>query len=233
MHWSDAFTSAGPIGRLVTAASDPLSGQPELKLTPVRVSPIAPLWRGLLMRHRGHLPAGPYYWARVPLRQGHLFDLAGWEPLPSGPDTERWILGLLGAPAGPELVIYADPRRGVFRYASLVDGRLDACLFLARDGAALPSRDTIEGLLGAEVAPDMRLSLLSGQHAEPEEVQGRTICACFGVGLRVLQQVIVSHSLATVGEIGAALRAGTNCGSCIPELKAILRDAAAGVTLSA
>ncbi|MGB6509151.1 MAG: (2Fe-2S)-binding protein [Xanthobacteraceae bacterium] len=27
-----------------------------------------------------------------------------------------------------------------------------------------------------------------------------------------------------MAEIGAALRAGTNCGSCIPELKAILNS---------
>ncbi len=47
MHWTDAFSSAGPIGRLVQAATDPVSGQPELKLTAVRVTPIAPLWRGL------------------------------------------------------------------------------------------------------------------------------------------------------------------------------------------
>ena len=33
MHWTDAFSSAGPIGRLVQAATDPVSGQPELKLT--------------------------------------------------------------------------------------------------------------------------------------------------------------------------------------------------------
>jgi assimilatory nitrate reductase catalytic subunit len=40
--------------------------------------------------------------------------------------------------------------------------------------------------------------------------------------------MIASRRLTTIAEIGAALRAGTNCGSCIPELQAILRDAQAG-----
>jgi assimilatory nitrate reductase catalytic subunit len=30
--------------------------------------------------------------------------------------------------------------------------------------------------------------------------------------------------LRSVSEIGVALRAGTNCGSCIPEIEEILRD---------
>jgi assimilatory nitrate reductase catalytic subunit len=34
MHWTDAFSSAGPIDRIVGAATDPVSGQPELKATP-------------------------------------------------------------------------------------------------------------------------------------------------------------------------------------------------------
>ena len=48
-----------------------------------------------------------------------------------------------------------------------------------------------------------------------------------------LHGAIASGRLTSVAEIGAALRAGTNCGSCIPELKAILnatRDAAVAPT---
>ena len=50
------------------------------------------------------------------------------------------------------------------------------------------------------------------------------VCACFAVGLRTLQEAIRDRRLASVAEIGAVLRAGTNCGSCVPELKEILRD---------
>ena len=40
-----------------------------------------------------------------------------------------------------------------------------------------------------------------------------------------LHETITSKRLTSVAEIGVALRAGTNCGSCIPELKAILASA--------
>ncbi len=235
MHWTDRFTSAGPINRLVEAATDPISGQPELKATPVRVIPVAPLWRGLVLRHSERVPDGPYYWARVPLEEGHAFDLAGWVPLPSGHGTEAWVAGLLDAPTAPELVIYADPRRGTFRYASLVAGRLDACLFLARNAAALPSRDAVAALLGTPIEPEMRSSLLAGNPAGIAAANdaGRTICACFGVGLRTLHQTIADRRLTSLAEIGAALRAGTNCGSCIPELKALLNDASTASSTAA
>jgi assimilatory nitrate reductase catalytic subunit len=227
MHWTDRFTSAGPIDRLVGAETDPISGQPELKATPVRVIPVAPLWRGLVLRHSERLPDGPYYWARVPLDEAHAFDLAGWVPLPSGRGSETWVTKLLEPPAAPELIIYADPGRGAFRYASLVEGRLDACLFIARNAASLPPRNAVVALLGTPIEPEMCTSLLAGNHAGIAAANdaGRTICACFGVGLRTLHQTIASRRLTSLAEIGAVLRAGTNCGSCIPELTALLSDA--------
>ena len=46
--------------------------------------------------------------------------------------------------------------------------------------------------------------------------------------LRSLSQAIRAQGLTSVAEIGTRLRAGSNCGSCIPELKAAMHDA--GVT---
>ncbi len=235
MHWTDRFSSAGPIDAVVGAATDPVSGQPELKATAVRVKPIAPLWHGMLMRGSEQVPQGLYYWARVPLEAGHAFTLTGWEPLPSGRGTEIWIAALLDAGPAAELVIYADPARGTFRYASIVGSRLEACLFLARDKAALPSRDAIAALLGTRIETEMRTRVLAGRALSESASNGTgpTICACFAVGLETLHHAISSRRLTSLAEIGAVLRAGTNCGSCIPELKAILRDASLDNSASA
>jgi len=224
MHWCDSFTSAGPIARLVGAATDPVSGQPELKGTPACVSPVAPLWRGFLLRREGPPPRGDnHYWARMPLDGGHAFDLAGWEPLPSGRGTETWIAELMGTAPGSEMVIFADPARGAFRYATIVDERLEACLFLARRRSELPARDATAAALHGEVSAASRLGLLCGRAANDAAFDDRTVCACFGTSLRTLTAAIANRRLTTVAAIGAALRAGTNCGSCVPELKAVLR----------
>src|SRR5258708_22760837 len=62
---------------------------------------------------------------------------------------------------------------------------------------------------------------------------GPTVCACFAVGRTTIVEAVQSAKLTSVAEIGAALRAGTNCGSCLPELATILREAevAASCTL--
>jgi assimilatory nitrate reductase catalytic subunit len=227
MHWTDDFSSTGPVDRLVGAITDPISGQPELKGTPAGVTAVATFWEGLLLR-RSELPLanGPFYWARTPIEDGFAFELAGWEPLPSGQKTEMWIAELLGAPPEAELMIYADPGRGAFRYASIVGDTLDACLFLARRVEGLPDRHALAAALGAVVPPGTRLSLLSGRSGCDNGVgdTGRAVCACFAIGLNALHEAIAERRLVNVSEIGAALGAGTNCGSCIPELKAILRE---------
>ena len=79
--------------------------------------------------------------------------------------TELWISALLDASAAAELVIYADPARGTFRYASVVGSRLDACLFIASKASSLPSRDALAALLGTRIESDMRAYLLAGQAA--------------------------------------------------------------------
>jgi assimilatory nitrate reductase catalytic subunit len=227
IHWTDRFTSAGPIGAIVGGATDPVSGQPELKATPVRVAPVTPQWHGLLLRGSEQVPLGPYYWARVPLERGHAFTLVGWEALPSDSGTKLWISALLDAPPAAELVIYADPARGTFRYASVVASRLEACLFIAAKASALPLRESLAALLGTRIEPDMRTFVLAGSPAGAavQDAAGKTICACFGVGLHALHGAIAQRRLTSLAEIGAVLRAGTNCGSCIPELKAILSGA--------
>jgi assimilatory nitrate reductase catalytic subunit len=226
MHWTDRFTSGGPIDAIVGAPTDPTSGQPELKATPVRVTKLKSHWHALLLHSSEQVSQGPYYWARVPIERGHAFTLIGWEPLPSGRGTELWISALLDAQPAAELVIYADPRRCTFRYASMVGRRLDACLFIAGTVAALPARDALAQLLGTRIEPEMRASVLAGDPAgaAAQNAAGRTICACFGVGLHTLHRAIASRCLTSVTEIGAHLRAGTNCGSCIPELKSILSN---------
>ena len=159
---------------------------------------------------------------------GHAYDLAGWEPLP-GVLSEAWILALLGAPADAELITYADPGGGAFRYARLVEGRLDACIFLACDGAFLPDRHRLGEMLGASVEGRARLDLVAGlatARADP----GPIVCACFAVGLDTLRRAIVDGRLTSLADIATALRAGTNCGSCRPELSELL---AAGRTAPA
>jgi assimilatory nitrate reductase catalytic subunit len=50
---------------------------------------------------------------------------------------------------------------------------------------------------------------------------GPIVCACFGVGRTTICDAIAGGAR-SAAEIGAQLKAGTNCGSCIPELKRLI-----------
>ena len=47
------------------------------------------------------------------------------------------------------------------------------------------------------------------------------VCACFQITLQAIRKTIGAGAVSTA-EIGVAVRAGTNCGSCLPELKRIV-----------
>jgi assimilatory nitrate reductase catalytic subunit len=64
--------------------------------------------------------------------------------------------------------------------------------------------------------------LLSGQPADGMADAGPIVCACFGVGLNPIRAALASGEATDAASIGQALRAGTNCGSCLPELKRIV-----------
>ncbi len=68
--------------------------------------------------------------------------------------------------------------------------------------------------------------LLSGRSTEGMASTGPVVCACFGVGRATILEAIAAGA-GTAAEIGARLKAGTNCGSCIPELKRLIAQAGA------
>ncbi|HXM31457.1 MAG TPA: (2Fe-2S)-binding protein [Xanthobacteraceae bacterium] len=125
--------------------------------------------------------------------------------------------------AGAECAEFAEEARGAYRAAAFSDGRLDGALFIGPAEAA-PSWDAVRALFESEkIEDDQRRLLLSEKSGEGLEAREPIVCACFGVGLAAIRAALTS-GVGSVEEIGKALRAGTNCGSCLPELKRIVAD---------
>lgn len=66
------------------------------------------------------------------------------------------------------------------------------------------------------------MSVLAGIPGPDQSDPGATICACFAVGVNTIADAIATKGLMTVDKLVAALRAGTNCGYCRPELRALI-----------
>ena len=217
MHWSDATASKARVGALVRGVPDPVSGQPELKATPAAIEAVAYRARGyLLSRETVAAPPG-WWWARAAVS-------GGWGLLFATQEGSREIAMLMrGNFQGYELAEYADHARGRYRCAVYDGARLVACLAYA-PGEARPDWEAAKALFALD-APDTpeRRALLSGRAAT---AAGPVVCACHGVGLDVITAAIAggAHS---VEAVGAACKAGTNCGSCIPEIRKLLPQALA------
>ena len=101
---------------------------------------------------------------------------------------------------------------------ALIDaGRVLAALFIARDPVALA-----RGHLCAQIGTAPMPGLLAGHPGTGVPDTGAIICACFNVGVTTITRAIAEQGLLTVEALGAALKAGTNCGSCRPEIKTLI-----------
>jgi assimilatory nitrate reductase catalytic subunit len=221
MHWTREFTSTGPIGRIVDADCDPVSGQPALKSTPVRIVPVATQFAGLLLRHGQAAPPVGVHWVRIPLERGEMFRLTGLDRMPTGVALNRFASALLQV-SHADIIEMVDTSRGVLRRAALRDGVLEACLVLARSGIGLPNEAEFAASLGAVVPLHARARLLSSRGSNVSE--GPRLCACLGISEAAVRHACVSNRLNSLRELSALLGVGTSCGSCIPELEKILRD---------
>ena len=222
MHWTGVLSSHARIGAVVNPVVDPISGQPENKHTPVAVKRFEAAWHGyLLTKEPLTLPTCDYSVA-IRIENGWRYELAHHQkPL----DWMDWASVCLKQPQGERLE-YQDMSLGVQRYAWLQADKLTALAFLGAE-AALPPRAWLMSLLNQPLDKLSRRALLSGKPADPNADVGRIICACFGVGEKTILRTINKQTLCSVAEIGKCLKAGTNCGSCQPELKKLLEIQAA------
>jgi assimilatory nitrate reductase catalytic subunit len=218
IHWSDATASAARIGDLVMPETDRYSGQPDAKATPASIAPVHFAFRGFALTRRPISAPRHGWWARVAVAGASGLLLATND----GPEIWR---GSARQMLGKELAEYVDQQRGVYRAASFVAGELTGCLFIDAAETA-PQWDAVKALFAAETLPDgARRVLLSGRSADGLVSASPIVCACFSVGIAAIRAAIQGGAATSVQGIGEALRAGTNCGSCLPELKRLVADA--------
>jgi assimilatory nitrate reductase catalytic subunit len=210
MHWTGQTAPTGRIDTLVAGLTDPISGQPASKSAAVAIRPFAAAWYGFAIA-QGDMTPDCAYWAKARVSGGIQVEMAG-ETVPE--DWAAWAAALFGT--GPPSAQLSDPARGLHRMAFTVAGRLTAALFISREPVLL-SRGHVASLLDGDCS-----SVLAGRPGAHQPDPGPTVCACLNIGLNTICDAISTGGLTTVTAIGAALGAGTNCGSCRPELAALL-----------
>ncbi len=214
IHWNDTTASDARIGALVSSSVDAISGEPEFKFTPARVEPFVVSWYGFALTRRPIAMESFSWWARAEGGPFQRYEIAG-RRVPG--DWSSWARTLLGADPNADWIEYSDASAVTFRAVHLLDERIESCLFIG-PRPQLPSRMWLADLFGRpRITPAERANLLVGRPPDPAADGGATVCACFGVGRRLIETAI-SEGCRDASAIGRKLKAGTNCGSCVPEL---------------
>lgn len=222
MHWTDAFAPSGRSNPLIAPNLDPTSGQPEFKHTPARIRAYRETWKGFFLTTETlKAPAGQeLIWRRIPQDACQLHEFAG-----RGDEVQREAVrkALTKGLAG-EVVAYDDAHTGARREAWVRDGRLVAVLFMTTTGR-LPPRDWLADLFALPVlGAEARSALLFGRAPGAPVDKGPLVCACLKVGAKAVQAAIVAGAV-DPDAVGAATGAGTNCGSCRPEIARMIAAA--------
>jgi assimilatory nitrate reductase catalytic subunit len=245
------------VNALTTSAFCPDSKQPEFKHAAVKVlkaelpwTLLAMAWlpadRALTARSQLQALMGEFAFATcVPFtgaaapgeqeRSGVLFRAAANDAVPATVlDRMETILQLQGA----DVLRYTDHKRGQRRSMRMHRFGQDSLLqgfLLAGDTCA---QGWISGLLRDEL-PAQRYgrAMLLAVSSPPVPVvsKGKVVCSCFDVRDIAIQAQLKDCEGTDAQRLGAlqgALRCGTNCGSCVPELQRMVREAPVAETLA-
>ncbi len=128
-------------------------------------------------------------------------------------------LGLADCPDDPayEVVVFIDKAKRYYKKCIIHNDRLVGAILIGDKSEFLEFRDLIQDKI--ELSEKRLLLLRTGKKSDP--VIGKLICSCSGVGEGNLQNKI-KEGCTDLLQLCQLTGAGMGCGSCRPEVKAIL-----------
>ncbi|VVO60295.1 Nitrate reductase [Pseudomonas fluorescens] len=230
MHWGDRFLKGG-VNALTQPAFDPLSKQPELKHSGVRLEPVSLPWQlfalieGNVQQHfetlRPLCEAFSYVSLSIAGRERPALLIRAASAVAPDPQLLREIDQCLGLNDGPVLA-YDDPRRSIGKRVRIENGRITA-IRLAGETLAQHWLQTL--WLEGRADEQLRRWLLAPLSAAPGQANAstagsKTLCNCMNVSQGAVCAGI-GRGLDLQG-LKQELGCGTQCGSCVPEIKRLL-----------
>ncbi len=213
MHWNDTNANLARVDALIAPNPDPISGQPELKFTPVVAKPFLAAWYGFSVTAQRPEKQNVGYWAEARAENGFRLELAGVR------SPENWTHFAEGLLKSAELMAYVDEQTGTFRYATFENQRFKGALFVSRDPVAV-ARNWLADQLGKVHSRTDAFRILAGRSGGSQDC-GSIVCACNNVGKTAILSAMArgAHTLNAVGDV---TKAGTSCGSCRAEIQGML-----------
>ena len=219
MHWTAPYASCAHPDALAGPHVDPVSGQPELKHTPVRVSKVEAAWHGFVLSVEKPGVEHLDYWALARTEGGWRAELASSQGPSSLEDVAEKVIGA-GITSRHQVIASHDRVSGSYR-AAVYDGNRLRSLLLLGPRPIEAARAWLCDQLGQEVETASRHLILAGRAGADQPDKGAIICSCFQVGFNEIAAAAAGGA-ASIDAVGTSTKAGTNCGSCRMEIKRIV-----------
>ena len=238
MHWGSQFMHGLGVNALMPPTFDKTSKQPELKHTAVKIEKVELPWRMTVMRMikdleslqkiRGLLTSFEYascglfgrdteqYAGMLVLRAAHT----------ESPDTTliAKIDAILGMTDDMPLLNYHDVKRGISKRILVnSDGGKPEVTGVRLVGETLATDWLKEVMNSGEFSPELRRWALAPLSVPPEgqRSRGKIICNCLDIAENdIIDTIQLGADLIT---LQSKLKCGTECGSCVPELKRLVK----------
>ena len=227
IHWTEQTASDARIGKVVNPVVDAISGEPEFKHTPVIIQPFYTQWQGVLYVRQGfeHYTKNAVdkmvWWTKITTAKATRYELADRRKMSATTEKLKELLAF--EDESFEWLNVEDPSAYISHNIVLRDGILIASLYIAPK-ALLPDRDWIASLFKRERLSAMhRKALLAGQPMSMGNSEGALVCSCFKVGKNRMIETIKAKNITDEKQVTACLKAGGNCGSCLPEIRGLIK----------
>ncbi|WP_283131688.1 nitrate reductase [Enterovibrio norvegicus] len=212
IHWNKMNCSGGKVTAVIPAHTDPISGQPEFKATPVSIKPLMMQSAGSLVTQR-----------RLTKRQLHTFDAEYWvlQAIEGGylyrfqfKETCRSVPPRFMTLAASEdaALIHGNAENG--RRVVIYQGKTPQFAFSAFPLWQESEQPDISQLLASQFDSQDIHAFLSGSLAARSPI----VCACKQVSLDTIEVALIDGNAESVQDVSNQTLAGTGCGSCTAEI---------------
>ena len=230
MHWGSQFMNGLGVNALMPPSFDKTSKQPELKHTAIKIEKLDLPWQMTMMRtcqnlslithirqllkHFDYATCGLYGRdnGMVVLRASH--QETPNQALITELDT------LLGMVEGAPMLNYDDAKRGISKRILVQQGQVTGVRLIGETLAADWLKQVMQQ---GQLTDELRRWALAPLSSPPtgQKNRGKIVCNCFDVSENeIIEACEAGADLLTLQN---KLKCGTNCGSCLPELKRLVK----------
>jgi assimilatory nitrate reductase catalytic subunit len=230
MHWGSQYMNGLGVNALMPSVFDKVSKQPELKHTAIKLEKLDLPWRMTVMRACNDLSLlqqirkllGHFDYASCGLYgrgEGIVILRAAHNTAPDE-DVIQQLDEMLGMTEETPMLNYNDAKRGISKRI-MVDG--SQVIGVRLIGEILATEWLKEVMTSGQLTEELRRWALAPFIAPPtgQRSRGKVICSCLDVAENDIVELISLGG--NLPALQAKLKCGTECGSCVPELKRLVQ----------